>query len=137
DALGRVGVPADAVLLSHVDKVADPGYHRDLAASGAWLVYDQALRQVADENPATVTLIEHMLEAGYAGRLLLATDGARRDLWRAYGGPPGLAWLATGFRDLLGTRGLNEATIGRLYVDNPRRALALRTGGEHGTTDPH
>src|SRR3712207_7012929 len=35
---------ADRVVLSHTDKVADPGYHRDLLAAGAYLVYDQGLR---------------------------------------------------------------------------------------------
>jgi predicted metal-dependent phosphotriesterase family hydrolase len=126
EELVRHGVPPSAVLLSHVDKVSTAAYHRDLAASGAWLVYDQALRQASHPDPVTAQLVEEMIAGGYGGQVLLATDGARRDLWTAYGGSPGLAWLATGFRALLTARGLDPAAIDGLYVTNPHQALTMR-----------
>lgn len=128
DKLARGGVPTDAVILSHVDKVVDRGYHRELAAAGAWLEYDQALRRAGDDECGTVRLVTWMLEDGYGGQVVLGTDGARRDLWSALGGGPGLAWLATGFRHRLAARGVGERDLHRLYVTNPSRALPLRTG---------
>lgn len=120
------GVPPGAILLSHVDKVADAAYHDELAASGAVLVYDQALRQHAQERPATAALVGHAAEAGYLDRVLLGTDGARRDLWRHYGGEPGLAWLRAELPARLRAVGLDDAQVRALFVDNPARCLAWR-----------
>jgi phosphotriesterase-related protein len=122
ETLTAHGVPAEAILLSHVDKVVDRGYHREIASTGACLEYDQALRRPED----TARLVAWMLEDGNGDRVVLGTDGARRDLWHSLGGDPGLAWLATGFRDLLSERGVGDPDLRRLLVTNPARALALR-----------
>lgn len=127
-ALSEAGVPADALMLSHVDKVTDPGYHAELASTGAWLVYDQGLRQHRDELPATAVLINHAADNGYLDQVLLGTDGARRDLWRGYGGEPGLAWLAGQFPARLRAIGLDSDQIDSLFVSNPARALAWHAG---------
>jgi len=119
--LADLGVPADRVILSHTDKVVDRGYHRELLATGAWLVYDQGLRTPDD----TARLVRWMVEDGHTGRLLLGTDGARRSLWSVLGGAPGLAALATD----LGTRlagELGPAVLDRIWVANPAAALAVR-----------
>lgn len=126
EALTGLGVPADALLISHTDKVADPAYHADIAGTGAWLVLDQALRQHDSPTPATAGVVARLAAAGHLDRLLLATDGARRDLWTAYGGRPGLAWLAASFPAVLRAHGLSAAQIDRMLVSNPPRALALR-----------
>jgi 5-phospho-D-xylono-1,4-lactonase len=119
--LDDLGVPADRVLLSHTDKVVDRGYHRELLATGAWLVYDQGLRTPDD----TARLVGWMVEDGHTDRLLLGTDGARRSLWSVLGGAPGLAALATDLgRRLAGE--LGPAVMDRIWVANPAAALALK-----------
>jgi 5-phospho-D-xylono-1,4-lactonase len=125
-ALAQAGVPADAVILSHVDKVTDVGYHRELASSGAWLEYDQALRTAGQPEPATVVLIRTLESEQLAGRILLGTDGARRTLWTAFTGGPGLAWLARDFPGVLRAAGVSDDTVRALFTANPARALALR-----------
>ena len=121
ELLDKLGVPADRVLLSHTDKVVDRGYHRELLAGGAWLVYDQGLRTPED----TARLVGWMVEDGHQDRLLLGTDGARRSLWSVLGGAPGLAVLATDLgRRLAGE--LGPAVMERIWVANPAAALALR-----------
>ena len=119
--LDDLGVPLDRVVLSHTDKVADLGYHRELLASGAYVVYDQGLR----DPEATARLVRWMVSDGHADRLLLGTDGARRSLWTTLGGAPGLAALATGLgRRLAGE--LGRAVMDRIWVTNPAAALSLR-----------
>lgn len=44
ETLGSVGVPADRIVLAHVDRNPDPGLHAELAATGAYLGYDGAAR---------------------------------------------------------------------------------------------
>lgn len=125
ELLRELGVPLERVVLSHTDKRPDLGYHRDLLSSGVNLEYDQALRQPPDAPNGTAWLLAQMFSEGYGDRLLLGTDGARRSLWRSLGGSPGLAWLAGGFGDVLGSRGIDEAARHRLFVDNPARVLAI------------
>ena len=121
ELLDRLGVPLDRVILSHTDKVADRGYHRELLATGAYLVYDQGLRTPG----TTARLVGWMVGDGHAERLLLGTDGARRSLWSTLGGSPGLAALATGLGRRLAAE-LGPAVMERIWVANPAAALELR-----------
>lgn len=125
-ALVGHGVPAEAILLSHVDKVVDPGYHRELASTGAYLLYDQALRHCAEERPPTARLVAQAAAEGYLDQVLLGTDAARRDLWHGYGGAPGLDWLAAHFPACLAACGVTDAQAQQVLVANPARALAWR-----------
>ena len=121
----ELGTPPDRVILSHTDKVTDPGYHRELLASGVNVEYDQALRQADDAVPQTAKLIAQMCEEGFESHIMLGTDGARRSLWATLGGSPGLAWLATGFVGILRDRGIAESQIQAMLVENPARVLPL------------
>jgi 5-phospho-D-xylono-1,4-lactonase len=119
--LDQLGVPLDHVILSHTDKVADRGYHRELLATGAYVVYDQGLRSPED----TACLVRWMVEDGYGGQVLLGTDGARRSLWSVLGGSPGLAALRTHLGKRLADE-LGPAVMDRIWVTNPASALELR-----------
>jgi phosphotriesterase-related protein len=120
EALAGLGVPLERVILSHTDKVADLGYHRALLQSGCSLVYDQGIRTATQ----TTDLVGAALEGGWLDRILLGTDGARRSLWSAFGGSPGLAALWTDLGASVAQRWGAEASAA-LWVDNPARALAL------------
>lgn len=126
--LDRYGVPPGRVALSHTDKVLDLDYHRALLETGANLVYDQALRQPAEEEHGTAWLVDTLVEDGYVDQVMLGTDGARRSLWTTLGGSPGLDWLLTGFSELLRRRGIGEETLRTLFVTNPARFLAFEPG---------
>ena len=118
-ALTELGVDAGRIVLSHTDKANDLGYHAELAASGAYLEYDQTLRHPLDMNNPTVELIGAMLERGLAERLMLGTDGARPSMWTSLGGSPGLAALAVEVLPLLERRGADDAAIERMLAGNP------------------
>lgn len=124
--LSELGLPLDRVVLSHTDKVEDPDYHTDLLESGVYLEFDQALRQEEAAVGRTARLLATQIERGFAGQLMLGTDGARRSLWSTFGGQPGLAWLATGYRGILESVGINREVQHQLFVENPARFLAGR-----------
>ena len=118
------GVPADHISLSHVDKIVDRGYHRELFATGAFAVYDQAFRWGPAEN-GTLRLLEWAVEDGHAGQVMLGMDAARQGYLRAFGGSPGLGYLLRDFAAEMERRGLN-ATIRRgFFIDNPARAFSF------------
>lgn len=121
ELLADLGVPLERVLLSHTDKVADRGYHREMLATGARVVYDQGIR----DAEATARLVGWMVEDGHVEQVLLGTDGARRSLWSVLGGAPGLAALRTALGARLRER-LGDEVVHRLWVSNPATTLALR-----------
>ena len=115
---------AGHVALSHVDKVVDRAYHRDLLATGAFVEYDGSFRW-GDADNGTLRLLEWALEDGHIGGILLGMDAARQGYYHAYGGSPGLAWLLDGFAGLMRDRGIDDAIQRRLFVDNPARAFTF------------
>jgi phosphotriesterase-related protein len=119
------GVPCSSILLSHIDKIQDLSYHLDIAATGAWLLFDQAILQYESPDSWTAYLISELSNAGYLNQIVLGTDGARRNLWNAYQGEPGLSWLAREFPQRLTSLGLSTADIIQLFERNPATALAF------------
>lgn len=51
ELLGSLGVQPAAVSLAHVEKNADAGYHRELAATGAYLVFTSPGRIKTGRTP--------------------------------------------------------------------------------------
>jgi phosphotriesterase-related protein len=122
--LRAAGVALEHVALSHVDKVFDRGYHRELASTGATLEYDGSFRWGTEPN-GTLQLLEWMAEDGLLGNVVLGMDAARRGYYAVYGGSPGLTWLLDGFSTAMEERGLGADVRRRLFVDNPARVFAF------------
>lgn len=125
ELLASMDADLGRVVLSHTDKVPDLGYHRDLLESGVNVEYDQALRQPVATERSTAWVCAEMVAAGYVDQIMLGTDGARRSMWTALGGSPGLAWLASGFTAMLRARGVRAEDVDTMLVANPARVLAL------------
>lgn len=133
-ALGQVrilvdaGVPAGRISLSHVDKVVDRGYHRELFGTGAFAVYDQSFRW-GDRANGTLRLLEWAAEDGHADQVMLGMDAARQGYYRAFGGAPGLPFLLHEFSAAMDARGLDAALRYGFFVENPSRAFAFAEVG--------
>jgi predicted metal-dependent phosphotriesterase family hydrolase len=123
--LGDQGVSPGHIVLSHVDRVVDRGYHREVLGTGAFGEYDGSFRWPVGEPNGTVQLIRWMTEDGLDDRIVLGMDAARRRYYRVHGGEPGLVWLLDGFTRLLVDAGIDEAGRDRLFVTNPARAFAF------------
>jgi len=124
--LSERGVDLGHVALSHVDKVVDRHYHRDLLSSGAFAEYDQSFRW-GDQPNGTIRLLEWMIQDGLEDRIVVGMDAARRGYYHVFGGRPGLAWLLDGFRRLLDEAGVEAAVQDRLFVTNPARLYRFAT----------
>jgi len=129
EVLTGSGVDPSHVIVSHMDKIVDRGYHRELLATGAFAEYDQSFRW-GDAPNGTVELLEWMIEDGLDDRVVLGMDAARRGYYHVFGGRPGLAWLLDGFASILDDAGIEASVRHRLFVTNPARAFAFAaTGG--------
>jgi len=120
DRLESVGVDPQHVVIGHTCCLDDPKAEiiKQVAKRGASVGFDRVTlpRFVPDEG--RVPMILAFLEAGYGDKLLLSTD-SRKD----YGN------TVTKFVPQLRAAGVNEDTIHRILVDNPRRFLAFVPNG--------
>jgi len=123
--LGDHGVSPGHIVLSHIDRVVDRGYHRELLQTGAFGEYDGSFRWADGEPNGTVQLIGWMAEDGLDDRVVVGMDAARRRYYRVHGGEPGLTWLLDGFTQLLADAGIDHAVRQRLFVANPAWAFAF------------
>lgn len=123
--LGSRGVDPGNVVLSHTDRHPDPGYHRELFQTGAFVEYDRVFRAALDEANPTLRLFVAMVKE-FPGQVMLGTDGARASYWRSYGGKPGLDYLLREFSDRARKLGVTDAELKGVFVGNPARAYAFR-----------
>lgn len=122
--LADLGVDLGHVVLSHVDKIVDRGYHRELMGTGVHLEYDQSFRW-GDQPNGTLQVMEWAAEDGLLGQVVLGMDAARQGYYTVYGGSPGLTWLLDGFARLMEKRDLGEDVRRQVFVDNPARVFAF------------
>ncbi|WP_116951387.1 phosphotriesterase family protein [Jiangella endophytica] len=130
-ALLEEGMPADRVVVGHLDERWDRGYHREIAQAGAVLGYDTfgsdfyygspALRNPTDAE--RLEMVEWLLSEGFGGQLIIGADvwtqaNLRRNggngydhLFRRIG--PAIAELA----------GDDGAVADTILVHTPRRLL--------------
>jgi 5-phospho-D-xylono-1,4-lactonase len=124
ERLGELGVPAERVILAHVDRNPDAGEHAETAATGAWLQLDGPGRTRYWPDSTILALIADLAERGHAGRLLLGGDTGRRSSFRAYGGGPGLDYVFARFKPRLESE-LGAELSEQIFVANPARAFAF------------
>jgi len=118
------GVGPGRIVLSHTDRHPDPGYHRELLRTGALVEYDRVFRgKLDDENP-TLVLFAAMVKE-FPDQVMLGTDGARASYWRSYGGSPGLDYLLREFSDRARKKGVTDAELRKVFVENPARAYTF------------
>jgi 5-phospho-D-xylono-1,4-lactonase len=124
EVLVRYGADPAHIVLSHVDKVVDRSYQRDIAATGARVEYDQAFRW-GDGANGTLQLLEWAAEDGLLGHITLGLDAARQGYWSEFGGSPGWSYLLGMFSTLMRDRGLADAEQHVIFVEAPGAAFSF------------
>lgn len=123
DLLEVAGVPANHVLICHLDRNPDRFLHKRILERGAFLEYDTPSRFKYQPESIVIALMRSLIDAGYGDRLMLGGDMARRSYLKAYGGGPGFEYLLTEFTPRLQAEGFTEADLQLIWRDNPRRWL--------------
>ena len=123
ERLAGLGVPPESVILAHVDRNPDAGEHAETAATGATLQLDGPGRTKYWPDSTILRLLGDLAHAGHADRLLVGGDTGRRNMFRAYGGGPGLDYVFARFKPRL-ERELGTELAERIFVSNPARAFA-------------
>jgi phosphotriesterase-related protein len=130
-ALLEEGMPADRIVIGHLDERWDRGYHREIARAGAVLGYDTfgsdfyygspALRNPTDAE--RLEMVEWLLSEGFGGQLIVGADvWTQANLHRNGGNGYDHLFrrIAPAITELAGGDGTVVDTI---LIDNPRRLL--------------
>ena len=120
----KLGADLNHIVLSHVDRNKDLGYHHALLQTGISVEFDSAFRWKAGDENWTFTLLENLLPS-YPGQITVGMDAAKNIYWKSYGGKPGLDYLLTTFKEELQARGLSSY-IDQVFINNPRRIFSFR-----------
>lgn len=123
DILEKCGFSPSRFISIHAQAEKDFALNLELARRGAWIEYDGI--GWSDDDPEYLRRIQLMLDAGFAGRVLLSMDRG----WYEPGKPDGahikpFTYVHEVFLPKLRAAGVDEATLHLLSVENPFRAFA-------------
>lgn len=123
ELFSKLGADLNHVVLSHVDKNKDLGYHKALMQTGVYVEYDSHFRWKTEDN-WTYTLLEKLLPE-YSDQIVVGMDMARNTYWKSYGGKPGLVYLLTTFKKEMEKRNLDNF-FEKLFFANPQRLYSFK-----------
>ncbi len=120
--LVEAGADPGRVIIGHCDTVPDLAYHEELARGGSYVQFDCIQGENAFVVERVAGYILNLMGKGFGERILLSHDICLMSNLNAFGGC-GYDYIPTRFVPILREKGLTEADIRMLTVDNPRRAL--------------
>ena len=135
DVFEEENVDFSRVCIGHLSDITaeqDPGWtvHQEIARRGAWLGFDTVGRSLNIETHPDipeadkVRMVLNVLEAGYEDQVLLAADFAASNQLKSNWGN-GFSTAIVQFVPKLRFAGVDEATLHKITIDNPRRFLAF------------
>lgn len=123
ELLTAEGLPSHRVSIGHQDLLDDPGVHREIAASGAYVAFDTVGKSSYQSDRTRLRLLLALVEAGHADRALLSCDISRHGYLRDEGGQ-GYGHLFRHFLPALRAAGADDDLIDLLTRRNPLRFLS-------------
>lgn len=128
------GVDLSRVIIGHSGDTTDLGYLQELMAAGSYIGMDRFGIDVLLPFEARVDTVAKLCERGHAGRMVLSHDAACFNDWLP---EAALAALTPNWHYLhihqdvipaLKERGVTDAQIHTMLVDNPGRIFAIQGG---------
>jgi len=124
DIIEREGHTAERFIWIHTQNEPDFTLHLEMARRGAWIEYDTIGSEEMDDG-FFVERVQRMLDAGFAGQVLLSHDRGWYDPAQLDGGTPRpFTYIGRHFLPALRAAGVDDATIHLLTHVNPFRAFA-------------
>jgi predicted metal-dependent phosphotriesterase family hydrolase len=122
------GVDPGRVVVGHADSYPDLAHYLRIVERGASIEMDflgmTFTPQERHGEPRSIRLLLELLDRGHGDRVLLSQDVCHNSQLRAYEGN-GYTYLQEVFLPRLRERGVGEADVDRLTIDNPRRILTI------------
>jgi phosphotriesterase-related protein len=126
DVYEQAGVNVNQVVIGHLNDITDRPTVAPLAIAkrGAYLGFDHSGKPDDPRLQEYVRTIMTILEAGYVDKVCLSSDFSNGKYLRKNGGP-GISMTMTNFVPRLRQAGVNDTTLHKILVENPRRAITF------------
>jgi phosphotriesterase-related protein len=111
------------VIIGHCDTYLDGEYHLAVLQEGAYVQFDTVGRVHMNPDERRADALVALLRAGWGERLLLSSDRCHRSDMHGFGGV-GYDVVFTRFFGMLRERGVSQAELDIMTIENPRRVLA-------------
>lgn len=122
----QAGVPAQRLLIGHLDRNLPRETYFTLASLGVYLGFDQIGKAKYWADAERVALIKELINAGFVRQIMLSGDTARKSTWHTYDPRVnGIAHLLLDFVPLLRQADISETDTHTLLVENPATFLAF------------
>ncbi len=123
DMLAAEGADLDKVGIAHLDQNLDFGYLNSIADRGATVMFDgpSKIKYATDEQ--RILMLNRLVEAGHAKRIMVSGDMGRRSYLKGYGGGPGFEYIIKTFIPRLRQSGWDDALVNQVFVVNPAEWL--------------
>ncbi|WP_327661389.1 MULTISPECIES: phosphotriesterase family protein [unclassified Streptomyces] len=122
ELLTAEGLLPERVSIGHQDLLDDPGVHKELAASGAYVAFDTVGKESYQSDDTRLRLLLSLIEAGHADRALLSCDISRHGYLLTEGGQ-GYGHLFRSFLPRLRAAGVDDDLVDLMTRRNPLRFL--------------
>src|SRR6266498_2241058 len=122
----QAGVPAERMLIGHLDRNLLRETYFAMANLGVYLGFDQIGKAKYWADSERVTVIKELISAGFVQQIMLSGDTARKSSWHSYNPRVnGIAHLLRDFVPLLQEAGISEADLHTMLVANTANFLAF------------
>lgn len=130
ELLIKEGIDLRKVSFGHMDRNLDPYYHKQMAATGAFLSFDGLGKNKYGPESNRIEAIINLIKSGHTNQILLGGDTARKSYYKSYGYGLGLEWILKKwiprFIDECNQEGLDSNhIIKRLLIENPKNYLTF------------
>ena len=126
----NLGVNPEQVIIAHADRNIDHWLMKKIASRGAYVEFDGPSKIKYYPDQARVEAIMQLIEAGFAGNIVVSGDMARRSYLQAYGGGPGLTYIIDTFiprlKEEFAAQDIEPALADSFIRENSQRALTWR-----------
>ena len=113
------GADMDHVIIGHIDRNLSWDDHIAVARSGAYLGFDCISKEHYQRDSDRIEFLKRLVSEGYANRVCLSGDLARRSYLTSYGGGPGLTYILWRFAPWLVQEGVAPETVDGFLRGNP------------------
>lgn len=130
-------VPCENLILCHLDQLEDFDLHHKIVSKGVFLSYDSIAKAKYQTRERALRYIVKLAKEHLHTQILVGNDFARRSCFEGYGGKPGYHSVFRDFKQELKqalikaqfTEAAGDQIIRDIYIENPKRAFAIRKVG--------
>lgn len=119
------GVQPERMIIGHLDRNLDWGYHLALANQGVYLMYDHISKEQYFPDRLRIEFIVRLIGAGFGKQILLSGDFGRKSYWTTQNGGPGFTYILWRFIPWLRKEGISQSQIEDMLVNNPKTVFEI------------